>query len=153
MRSPWEEEEEEENWKLWLLGNGNYPIHRLRTRSRHVPRMTDRGKRGRCESRRTPTRSWLKSLSSSSSSPLPIVRETYACNVRIPFVIIRDTIIQESRIGTIRSTTTLETSQALLGNERKIDESLSARPALANFVFTESWIPSYDRILQLLPST
>ena len=44
----------------------------------------------------------------------------------------------ESRIGTIRSTTTLETSQALLGNERKIDESLSARPALANFVFTES---------------
>lgn len=99
MRSPWEEEEEEENWKLWLLGNGNYPIHRLRTRSRHVPRMTDRGKRGRCESRRTPTRSWLKSLSSSSSSPLPIVRETYACNVRIPIVIIRDTIIH-SRIET-----------------------------------------------------
>lgn len=42
-------------------------------RSRHVPRMTDRGKRGRCESRRTPTRGlWIAPSSSSPSSPLSI---------------------------------------------------------------------------------
>lgn len=144
--------EVQENWKLWLLRNGNYPIHRLRT---FATRSKDDGSR----------KTW--SLWKSRNAYLnPNLNHSHrhhhyhhhlcqSCTKRARAS--RKAEDDYSRIEINLELGQRLNVQASLGNERKIDESLSVRPVLANFMFTESWIPFCDvsyiahRAVRLLP--
>lgn len=129
--------EVQENWKLWLLGNGNYPIHRLRT---FATRSKDDGSRK--------TWSLWKSRNAYLNPDLNHHHHHYhhhlcqSCTKRARAS--RKAEDDYSRIEINLELGQRLNVQASLGNERKIDESLSVRPVLANFMFTESWIPFCD---------